>query len=93
MAPSRSKAATPVSPIVASLPPVSMASAMPLRTISQAMPRLSLAVAQAEATAKLGPRAPMSMPTRPPAPLGIIMGMVKALTRRGPEAVSTRTAS
>ena len=83
----------PISSTVASLPPVIAASMVPVATSSQAWPMLSLAEAQAEATEKLGPRAPVSMAMSPPAPLGMSMGMVNGLTRRGPFSKIVLTAS
>ena len=78
------KVAMPIRQIAASVPPVITATASPRRIHSAASPMALPADAHAETAAKLGPRAPNSMATRPAAMSGIIAGMVKGETRRGP---------
>jgi len=93
IAPVRSKAPTPTSMIVASADPAIAASTTPCLMSDHAMPRPSEPDAQAEATEKLGPRAPVWMLSRPPAPFDISLGIMKTSIRRGPALSSVRTAS
>ncbi len=92
IAPTRSNAPTPTSMIVASLAPVMAASAIPLRMSIQAAPMPSAPEAQAEATEKFGPLAPVSIATSPLAPLDMSIGMAKGLMRRGPDSARVSTA-
>src|SRR3970040_1903129 len=75
---------------VASARPTMAASIIPARAISHPMPMASLLEAQAEATDRLGPMAPMSIELIPAAPLAIIIGITNGLTRRGPTSKMVR---
>jgi hypothetical protein len=85
------KVAIPIRQMAASVPPAITATASPRRIHSAASPMPLPEEAQAETTAKLGPRAPKSMATRPAVMSGIIAGMVKGETRRGPPSLSRTT--
>ena len=75
--------------MVASTPPVMMASASPRWIIFQASPMLWFPVAQAVTTELLGPLAPKRMEICPGASFTISMGMKKGEIRPGP--FSSRT--
>ncbi len=78
------KPPTRTSLIPASDEPAIITSASPRRIISHASPRAWPPVAQADETAKLGPRAPKTMAAWPAARLGIAIGMKNGLIRSGP---------
>ncbi len=78
---------------VASAPPTMATSTISARSISQPIPMASLPEAQAEATDRLGPMAPMSIEVMPAAPLAIIIGMTNGLMRRGPLSAMAWTAA
>ena len=86
------KVAMPMRQIAASVPPAITATASPRRIHSAASPMALPEEAQAETAAKFGPRAPNSMATRPAVMSGIIAGMVKGETRRGPPWLRRTTA-
>ena len=73
--------------------PAIITSASPRRIISHASPRAWPPVAQAEETAKLGPRAPKTMAAWPAARFGITIGMKNGLIRSGPFARETAACS
>ena len=89
IAPERSRLATLTLVINASLAPAIAASINPDLIISQAIPKPSPPLAQAEATEKLGPRAPKSIEVIPAPPFDIYIALVKGFTRRGPFSLST----
>ena len=78
------KPPTRTSLMPASDDPAIITSASPRRIISHASPRAWPPVAQADETAKLGPRAPKTMAAWPAARLGIAIGMKNGLIRSGP---------
>ena len=84
--------AMPIRQIAASVPPAITATESPRRIHSAASPMALPEEAQAETAAKFGPRAPNSMATRPAVMSGIIAGMVKGETRRGPPWLRRTTA-
>ena len=79
-----SKAASPMRVTGASAPPASMTSASPRRMIAAASPSAWPAVAQALATAKFVPFAPVWMAIMPASMSGSIIGTTNGPTRSGP---------
>ncbi len=79
--------------MAASAPPAIITSAAPRRMIAAASPRAFVPVAQAVATAMLGPRAPTRMAIMPAALSEIIIGTRKGLTRSGPRSRRTSACS
>ena len=75
------------------MPPASITSALPARMASAASPMAWAPVAQAETTARFGPRAPRLIDICPEAMSQIIIGTRKGLTRSGPRRRSTSICS
>ena len=71
----------------ASVPPASITEASPRRMVSHASPMAWPPVAQADETAKFGPRAPVDIAIWPAPMLGMPIGMKKGLSRSGPRSM------